>query len=138
MIRNASWRDAMTTSPAEPGLSDGVYLKSGLSLGGWIAPYLVQALRVSTREQPVIYLGRPGAAMFGHFVAQALGMKPSSIRDLFSEEGETNSYRRNVGGADYHMIVDWDAPPATRLEDCYAHFEVGYHGELLANPNSSS
>lgn len=138
MIHKTSWRDVMTTSPAEPGLSDGVYLKHGLSLGGWVAPYLVQALRSSTQGQPVVYLGRPGAAMFGHFVAQTLGLNHLALKDLFSEEGEDNSYKRNVGGADYRMIVDWDAPPAASLEDCYAHFEVGYQGDLLANPDFTS
>ena len=59
-LGSASWREVLSSSPAEPGFSPAVPLSSGfVSVGGWADPLRVQPL-VALRAKSVIAITRLG------------------------------------------------------------------------------
>ena len=109
-IRNATWRTALSTSPAEPGLAAGVPLEDGsISVGGWPDLQPVQALRNLGCDE-IVYVTRRGN-MIGSFadqVATELGMNDADRKRLFALGTPESAFAGALSEADAVWCTDWD------------------------------
>jgi hypothetical protein len=121
-IRGATWRLAISTSPAEPGLARGIELGDGrISLGGWPDLYPVQALKNLGCDQ-VLYITRYGG-MFGSFadqVATLLGMNDAERQALYSLGVAESSFAEAVEDADAVWCTNWDGPATNDVQGVVA------------------
>lgn len=116
-LGHATWRQALGTSPAEPGLSRGVELAEGrISVGGWsdLQPTLV--LRNMGCERIVFVTRRGGAGGFTEGMARLLGASQRDLDALFGLESAPSSYFLSVRESDAVSCSDWDAPPTTDVD----------------------
>lgn len=116
-LGHATWRQALGTSPAEPGLSRGVELADGrISVGGWsdLQPTLV--LRNMGCERVVFVTRRGGAGGFTEGMARLLGASQRDLDALFGLEAAPSSYFLSVRESDAVSCSDWDAPPTTDVD----------------------
>ena len=108
-LGNAPWREILSASPAEPGLSRFVELSDGrFSAGGWsdLAPALV--LKNLGCEQ-VVYVTREGdESGFATKIAKNAGMSESDWKNLYDLGSETSSYARSVAAADAVWCTNWN------------------------------
>lgn len=129
-LGSPSWREALTFSPAEPGLARALELPDGrVSAGGWSDLHPTLVLRNMGCEQ-VIYVTRQGGESgFAQGVAGLLGMSGDDSFDLYDLSNRRSSYSRSVSEADGVWCTDWNNQSATDLlgveADAYnAPFEV--------------
>lgn len=120
----ATWLTALSTSPAEPGLSPireipGFDPETYLSAGGWADLHPVLALRAQPQCRRVVYVTRKGGpSKYAQGVAIALGLGDQLWEDILTPD-EFGRYRNNdfgIGG------------------DTFSHWGRFYN---LANPESS-
>jgi hypothetical protein len=124
-LGNGTWREILTASPAEPGLSRFVKLPDGrISAGGWsdLAPSLVLKNLGCKR---VVYVTRRGdESQFAVKIAAHLGMDEQAWRDLYDLSNDKSSFSRSVAQADAVWCTDWNAfRPSQQRElaaDAYA------------------
>ncbi len=126
----ATWREALSFSPAEPGLARALELPDGrVSAGGWSDLHPTLVLRNMGCEQ-VIYVTRRGPpSRFGNAVAGLLGMTETQQGDLYDLANPESSFTRSLEEADGVWCTDWDSQSPTDLvsieADAYnAPFEV--------------
>jgi len=117
-LGDATWRQILAASPAEPGLSRFVALADGrISAGGWsdLAPVL--ALENIGCGQ-VIYVTRQGdESFFATKIAKKLGMTEGDWRALYDLTRPSSGYARSVATADAVWCTSWDAfTPDRRAE----------------------
>jgi hypothetical protein len=109
-LGDATWREILTASPAEPGLSRFVELADGrISAGGWsdLAPTLVLANMGCER---VIYVTRAGdESSFATAIAKNLGMSEADWRALYDLANPTSSFNLSLETADAVWCTDWNA-----------------------------
>ncbi len=109
-LGNATWREILAASPAEPGLSRFVELSDGrFSGGGWsdLAPALV--LKNLGCEQ-VIYVTREGdESGFATKIAKNAGMSEAEWKGLYDLSNESSGYARSVAAADGVWCTNWNA-----------------------------
>jgi len=134
-LGQATWREVLSLSPAEPGLSRAVALNaSQVSAGGWPDLHPVLALRNAGCER-VIYLTRRGKdSSFGRGVAALLGASAADDTALYDLGTPTSGFATSLREAAGVWCTDWDNVGATNLSgmmnDAYnAPFEV--HDETL-------
>ncbi len=129
-LGNATWREILAASPAEPGLSRFVELADGrFSGGGWsdLAPSLV--LKNLGCEQ-VIYVTREGdESGFATKIAKNAGMSGSEWKALYDLSDESSGYARSVAAADGVWCTNWnsftDAQMSAEVLDAFnAPFET--------------
>lgn len=127
---DATWRQVLAASPAEPGLSRFVALSDGrYSGGGWsdLAPALVLK---NIGCQQVIYVTREGdESNFATKIAKQAGMSSTDWSALYDLENETSSYAFSVKTADGVWCTNWNGfkdseMPAEVLDSFSAPFEV--------------
>jgi hypothetical protein len=115
-LGNATWREILAASPAEPGLSRFVELADGrLSAGGWsdLAPSLVLK---SIGCEHVVYVTREGdESGFATKIAKNAGMSESDWKNLYDLGNENSSYSRSVAAADGVWCTNWNAFGATQM-----------------------
>ncbi len=103
------WKEVLTASPAEPGLSRFVELPDGrVSAGGWsdLAPVL--ALR-NVGCKTVVYVQREGdESGFATKIAKRVGMDQAAWEKLYDLSKES-SYTRSVREADGVWCTNWNA-----------------------------
>lgn len=133
----ATWAEALSYSPAEPGLARGLELPSGVvSVGGWsdLAPVEVLA---DAGCDSVIYVTRRVPEESGRFevqVAALLGMDADDEAALFDYDVAASATNLALERAGAVWCTDWDAPKTT---DLVAMESVGYdapaelHDELF-------
>lgn len=142
-LGSAPWRQALTSSPAEPGLARGVELIDGrrVSLGGWSDLAPVQVLKAAgcdkvvyiTRESgetPFITQPTPltsGRARSG--LAEQLGMSEEERSGLYDLGNPDSSFARAVKGAEAVWCTDWNRFGDTELEGI---FNEAYEARLVA------
>jgi hypothetical protein len=123
-LGNATWREILSASPAEPGLSRFVELSDGrFSAGGWsdLAPALV--LKNLGCEQ-VVYVTREGdESSFATKIAKNAGMSESDWKNLYDLSNASSSYARSVAAADGVWCTNWngftDAQMAAEVLDAF-------------------
>lgn len=117
-LGNATWREILAASPAEPGLSRFVELSDGrFSAGGWsdLAPSLV--LKTLGCEQ-VVYVTREGdESGFATKIAMNAGMSESDWKQLYDLSNEGSSYARSVAAADGVWCTNWNAFTDAQMND---------------------
>ena len=129
-LGNATWREILSASPAEPGLSRFVKLADGrYSGGGWsdLAPVLVlQNLGCAQ----TVYVTREGdESGFAMKIAKNLGMSESDFGNLYDLSSSKSGYARSVAAADAVWCTNWngftDAQMSAEVLDAFsAPFET--------------
>jgi hypothetical protein len=103
------WREVLTASPAEPGLSRFVELPDGrVSAGGWsdLAPVLVLK---NMGCKTVVYVTRQGdESGFASKIAKRVSMNEESWGKLFDLRAESG-YTKSVREADGVWCTNWNA-----------------------------
>ena len=116
-LGEATWREALSLSPAEPGLARALEIgDTGLvSVGGWpdLEPTLV--LRNLGCEE-VLLLTRRGEVQggFGPSVAKLLGASEAEDAALYDLDGDS-AIHRSLAEADAVWCTDWNNLPASEL-----------------------
>jgi hypothetical protein len=109
-LGGGTWKEALTRSPAEPGLSRFIEFPDGrLTSGGWsdLAPTLV--LKAIGCEK-VIYVQRQGdESTFAIGVAKQDGMTEGDWKSLYDLSNPESSYSLSVEKADGVWCANWDA-----------------------------
>ncbi|TNF37267.1 MAG: hypothetical protein EP329_03615 [Deltaproteobacteria bacterium] len=134
-LGQATWREVISLSPAEPGLARAQVLDATrVSAGGWPDLEPVLALRNAGCEH-VIYLTRRGEASgFGRGVAALLGASAADDTALYDLGVATSSFSTSLTEAAGVWCTDWNNVSAFDLTamqaDAYnAPFEV--HDDTL-------
>lgn len=141
--RNVTWREALTYSPAEPGLSRALELPDGrISAGGWNDLHPVLALKNLGCDK-VIYLTREGGeSRFAKGVSTLLGLQPSDDAALYDLSQPDSGFSKSLEEADGVWCTNWDQQPQLNLD---AFFNDAYNApfqtsdtELMANPYTNT
>ena len=114
-LGQATWRTALSYSPAEPGLARGLELGDGLiSAGGWSDLHPVQALRNMGCEN-IVYVTRTGEESgFAQGVASLLGIDAETQKALYDLDADS-SYTDALLEADATWCTDWNAHAGTDI-----------------------
>jgi hypothetical protein len=114
-LGEATWREALSYSPAEPGLARALELPSGdVSFGGWSDLHPTLVLENLGCEK-VVYVTRAGdESGFAIGVAQMLGMDAATERALYDLDSDS-AYARSVAAADASWCTDWNNQDALDL-----------------------
>ena len=127
----ANWREILSSSPAEPGLSAGVPLSNGMiSVGGWADPLRVQIAATLDAQPSIAINRRDGLGAFTVSIASALGADPAELQALFGLSVPDSNFQLQLGLADGVLCSDWDTP---ELLDVPALFADGYSAPLLTD-----
>ncbi len=109
-LGNATWKEILKASPAEPGLSRFVELPDGrISAGGWsdLAPTLVLE---DIGCEWVVYVTREGdESSFATKIAKHLGMSEQDWRKLYDLGDAASSYNLSLEKADAVWCTNWNA-----------------------------
>ncbi len=118
-LGQATWREILSASPAEPGLSSGVPLATGeISVGGWADPLRIQVLEAMGARRTVSINRLGGVGGFTSGVAQLLGADQSDIDALFGFEN--SAFRTALDTVDGMWCTDWDAPDTFDVAGLFA------------------
>ncbi len=114
-LGQASWREVLSFSPAEPGLARALELDDELvSFGGWSDLSPVMALRNIGCEN-VVYVTRRGEeSSFATGVATLLGMSSAEKAELYDLDANS-SYTVALEETDATWCTDWNNKEATDL-----------------------
>lgn len=116
----ATWGEALSYSPAEPGLARALELDAGhVSAGGWsdLAPTLVLE---NLGCEEVVYVTRRGdESGFATGIAAQLGMDDAGRKALFDLDADS-SFTRSLEAASAVWCTDWNAQSATDLTGVFA------------------
>ncbi len=133
-IGPASWRTALSYSPAEPGLARALELPDGtVSAGGWSDLHPTLVLRNMGCDN-VVYVTRTDADLggFADGVATLLGMDDDSRAKLYDLD-QDSSIARSVSEADAVWCTNWNDIPAT---DIAAVSADSYNATLITDDPS--
>ncbi len=115
-LGEATWREAISYSPAEPGLSRALEMKSGdVSFGGWsdLAPTLVLE---NLGCEKVVYVTRTGEESgFAVGIAQLLGMDAATNTALYDLDNPASSFSKSLSESDAAWCTNWNEQSATDL-----------------------
>lgn len=125
------WREILTRSPAEPGLSRALSLPDGrISAGGWTDPVPAQVLRAMGCRTTVLVNRRDGIGGFTNDVAEQLGATQSDRDALFDLTDPNSGFTTALSDADGVWCTDWDAPDTFDVTGLSAE---GYNAPLETN-----
>ncbi|MEM7282285.1 MAG: hypothetical protein AAF438_11725 [Pseudomonadota bacterium] len=134
-LGSASWREVLSSSPAEPGFSPAVPLSSGfVSVGGWADPLRVQPLFVLTEESVVAINRLGGVGGFTEAVTRLLNASDQDIRDLYSTVDPSSSFFVGLDVATGVWCTDWDgqmSDPNLLFNDAYTSPLITTSSRLL-------
>ncbi|HRE88238.1 MAG TPA: hypothetical protein PK095_03775 [Myxococcota bacterium] len=115
-LGSATWLQALSMSPAEPGLSRGVAIDAQrVSAGGWpdLAPVL--ALENAGCERVIYLTRRGGESMFAVQIATLLGMDAATGQALYDLGTESSAFNLSLREAAGVWCTNWNAFGATDL-----------------------
>jgi hypothetical protein len=127
-LGEATYAEALTYSPAEPGLSGGLDMGDGrVSVGGWPDLQPVQVLKNMGCDK-VIYVTRRGAEIggFAPNVALLLGMSADEETALY-DLGADSAIHDAVSDADARWCTDWNSRDALNVASVVAD---GYNAPM--------
>ncbi len=127
-LGEATWRHALSFSPAEPGLARALELPDGLvSAGGWSDLQPVLVLKNLGCDRVVYATRRGGDSTFMVGVARMLGLDAQEESALLDLGNPISGFALSVSEADGVWCTNWDAPPAL---DIPAMVRDGYDAPL--------
>lgn len=133
-IGPASWRTALSYSPAEPGLARALELPDGtVSAGGWSDLHPTLVLRNMGCDN-VVYVTRTDVEVggFADGVATLLGMDDETRTKLY-DLAEGSSIANSIVDADAVWCTNWNDVPAT---DIVAVSKDSYNATLITEDPS--
>lgn len=122
-LGSASWREVLSSSPAEPGFSPAVPLSSGfVSVGGWADPLRVQPL-VALRAKSTVTINRlGGVGGFTEAVTRLLNASDEQVDALYSTTDPSSSFYIGLDIATGVWCTNWDgqnSDPNMLFNDAY-------------------
>ncbi|MEO1573714.1 MAG: hypothetical protein AAFU65_02005 [Pseudomonadota bacterium] len=137
------WRDIISVSPAEPGLSRALELPDGrVSAGGWSDPVPTQVLNALECERVILVNRRDGIGGFTTGVATQLGATESDLADQYDLADPGSGFSQSLSEADGVWCTDWDAPDTFDIPGLFAQ---GWNApletadrKLLSFPNAGT
>ncbi len=133
-IGPASWRTALSYSPAEPGLARALELPDGtISAGGWSDLHPTLVLRNMGCDN-VVYVTRTATEIggFADGVATLLGMDDDTRNKLYDLD-QQSSIADSIAEADAVWCTNWNDIPAT---DIVAVSDDSYNATLITEDPS--
>jgi len=115
-LGQATWLQALSLSPAEPGLSRALPIdQQTISAGGWpdLAPVL--ALENAGCERVVYVTRRGGESVFAQQIAGLLGMDEVDKRALYDLSNPDSAFNASLAHAAGVWCTDWNSYGATDL-----------------------
>ena len=115
-LGEATWREVISYSPAEPGLARALELPSGdVSFGGWSDLHPTLVLENLGCEK-VVYVTRTGdESGFAVGIAQLLGMDAATEDKLYNLDNPESSFSKSISEADATWCTNWNEQSATDL-----------------------
>jgi hypothetical protein len=119
-LGEATWREVLTFSPAEPGLARAQEMTGDLvSAGGWSDLHPVLALENMGCEE-VVYVTRTGdESKFARGVATLLGLTAQQHSDLYDLDNADSSFAISVERANGTWCTNWNDFSASQIEQIY-------------------
>ena len=124
----ATWRTALSFSPAEPGLTRALEINDAqVSAGGWsdLAPSLV--LKNLGCDKVILVTRQGDVRGFGTNVAGLLGMDDAGYDALYDLEDAASGVGLSIAEADGRWCTDWNNVPGL---DFAAAFDDGYSAPM--------
>ncbi|MBT8495601.1 MAG: hypothetical protein KJO07_21315 [Deltaproteobacteria bacterium] len=113
-LGNATWREALSYSPAEPGLARALELGDGtVSAGGWSDLHPTLVLK-NMGCKKVVYVTRVGDdSGFSLGVARHFGLSDRDFENLYDLDNPESSYSLSIAEADAVWCTNWNDIAAT-------------------------
>lgn len=109
-LGSASWREVLSSSPAEPGFSPAVGLESGfLSVGGWADPLRVQPLVALGAKRTITINRLGGVGGFTEAVTRLLNASDAEVDALYSTTDPASAFYIGLDIATGVWCTDWDS-----------------------------
>jgi hypothetical protein len=122
-LGSATWREVLSSSPAEPGFSPAVPLSSGvLSVGGWADPLRVLPLEALGARKTIAINRLGGVGGFTESVTRLLNASDADIAALYSTTDPASSFFVGLDDATGVWCTDWDGQggdPNLLFDDAY-------------------
>ncbi|MDH3623925.1 MAG: hypothetical protein OEQ49_08620 [Myxococcales bacterium] len=122
-LGSATWREVLSSSPAEPGFSPGVPLTSGfVSVGGWADPLRVTPLEALDARRTITINRLGGVGGFTESVTRLLNASDAQIEALYSATDPASSFYVGLSEATGVWCTDWDGQggdPNLLFNDAY-------------------
>jgi len=122
-LGSATWREVLSSSPAEPGFSPGVPLSSGfVSVGGWADPLRVTPLEALGARRTITINRLGGVGGFTENVTRLLNASDAQIEALYSTVDPASSFYVGLSEATGVWCTDWDGQggdPNLLFNDAY-------------------
>jgi len=119
-LGEASWREVLSYSPAEPGLARALELDdANVSAGGWSDLHPVLVLENLGCEQVVYVTRRGDESGFARGVARLLGMSEADEAALYDLD-QASAFDLSIREADGVWCTDWNEMPAFPTEQISA------------------
>jgi len=119
----ATWREVLSSSPAEPGFSPGVPLSSGfVSVGGWADPLRVTPLEALGARRTIAINRLGGVGGFTENVTRLLNASDEQIMALYSTTDPASSFYVGLSVATGIWCTNWDGQggdPNLLFNDAY-------------------
>ncbi len=110
-LGSPQWRDILSVSPAEPGLSRALELPDGrVSAGGWSDPVPSQVLSAAGCERVILINRQDGIGSFTTGVAEQLGASQADLEAQYSLTDLNSGFSRSLADAAGVWCTNWDAP----------------------------
>lgn len=119
-LGTTTWGEALSFSPAEPGLARALELGDGrVSAGGWSDLHPTLVLENLGCDETVYVTRRGDESMFATGIAAELGMDAATGAALYDLDADS-SYARSIAAADAVWCTDWNNDSATDLAGVFA------------------
>lgn len=122
-LGSATWREVLSSSPAEPGFSPGVPLSSGfVSVGGWADPLRVTPLEALGAKRTITINRLGGVGGFTESVTRLLNASDEQVIALYSTTDPASSFYVGLSVATGVWCTDWDGQggdPNLLFNDAY-------------------
>ncbi|MEM8610237.1 MAG: hypothetical protein AAGF92_24320 [Myxococcota bacterium] len=122
-LGSASWREVLSSSPAEPGFSPAMPLSGGLvSVGGWADPLRVTPLIALGARRTITVNRRDGVGGFTADVTSLLNASDEDLDALYSTTDPDSSFFIGLDDVTGVWCTDWDGQggdPNLLFNDAY-------------------
>lgn len=130
-----SWREVLSSSPAEPGFSPAVPLSSGaVSVGGWADPLRVLPLEALGAKVTIAVNRLGGVGGFTESATRLLNASDAEVEALYSTTDPASSFYLGLDRATGLWCTDWDGQggdPSLLFNDAYDSPLITDSGRLL-------
>ena len=108
-LGETTWREVLSSSPAEPGFSPAVQLNNGLlSVGGWADPLRVLPLDALGARATIAVNRRDGVGSFTVDLTRLLNASEAEVDALYSFTDSRSTFFQSLEEATGVWCTDWD------------------------------